>query len=167
MREGPTRSKVEMARDAAIVMNTDELHLETKHAVLRDVAWRWTTFHGKYEGCPYWTPAARQQFAARGINGLRHEHAVPKILVIKRLLGLASPDVKNVDETDVYQTCERFLIGVVITQEEDRILSKSFFKKMPPEFDDPASPHYQDPWLRYRKCRIAVVDATGRLVIEA
>jgi hypothetical protein len=145
------RSKAEIVRDLTFVLNAP-LTIGTKWAVIRDIAWVWTEFHGKYRGCPHWTKMARMQRHLHRNEGLRHEHAVPKSVVIKMLFDLHAPT-----EEQVREICERFLIGVVVTREENDVLNMEFGRCMPSEFFDRASPDYLDPWLRYTKYNIEVV----------
>ena len=142
-------TKEQIAKDAAFVLAAPLAH-GTKHGVLSRVTWVWTEFDGKYFGCPNWTDLAVMQFLhEKSIKGLRHEHVVPKQVVIGMLLELDSPTPGM-----VYEICERFLIGVVVTKEEDGLLSCDYRKTMPAEFFDPTSDEYHDPWLRHRRCGI-------------
>lgn len=138
-------------RDLAFVLNAP-LSYGTKWAVLRDAAWVWTEFHGKYKGCPYWTRMALMQYRIDPKADLRHEHAVPKTVVMRMLFDLRSPTADQ-----VRQICKRFLLGVVVTREEDDVLNAEYGCTMPAEFFDPAHPQYLDPWLRYTRYNIEVV----------
>src|SRR5205809_3353602 len=51
------RTKEVIVNDIAFVLNAP-LSYGSRWAVLRDAAWVWTEFHGKYKGCPYWTKMA-------------------------------------------------------------------------------------------------------------
>ncbi len=124
--------------------------------MLIDLAWCWTCLGGKYTGRQFWTEAAQEQFRKDPASKLRHEHVVPKRIVIEMLLGL--PDA-TADQ--VMQICERYLIGVVITPEEDRVLSKRFRQSMPAEFVQAGHPEFDDVWLRYKRCGIRVGEGTG------
>ena len=118
------RTKEVLVRDLTIVLNAPLSH-GTKCAVLRNAAWTWTEFDGKHEGCPYWTEAAQAQWT--GISkDFRHEHAVPIAVVMKMLL-----DVENPTEEQVRSICERFLIGVVVTEGEDELLNGRYGRTMP------------------------------------
>jgi hypothetical protein len=145
------RSKDEIVRDVAFVLNAS-LSYGTKWAVLRDVAWVWTEFHGKYKGCPYWTKMAIMQHGLDPRADFRHEHAVPKAVVMRMLL-----DLKASTAEQVRNICEKFFIGVVVTVQENEVLNAEYGQLMPPEFFDPNSSSYQDPWLRYKKYGIEVV----------
>ena len=140
------RTKEEICQDIAFVLDAP-LHYGTKFAVIADAAWVWTEFHGKYVGCQYWTGLALAVYQRDGKKAkLKHEHVVPRRVVTKMLFALDKPTPEAVREI-----CERFLIGMVVTPEEDKVLSVYFSKDMPPEFYDPSSPDYLDPWLRYRR----------------
>lgn len=152
------RTLDQIADDVAHVLNAPLAH-GTQHAVLKDACWTWTEGNGKYHGCPRWTKLAVQRRCAakehdliRRGQGLRHEHAVPLMIVYGLLRELKSPTPEM-----VYAVCERFLIGVVVTQEEDRLLNVHFRKTMPPEFWEPTSPEYHDPLLRYKRCQIEIL----------
>ena len=145
------RTKDEIVRDLVSVLSAS-LSYGTKWAVMKDVAWVWTEFHGKYKGCQYWTKTALALHQREPKAKLRHEHVVPKVVVMKMLSDLKSPTSEQVREI-----CERFLIGVVVTREEDALLNVEYRQSMPDEFFDSASPSYLDPWLRYKKCNIEVV----------
>jgi hypothetical protein len=142
------RTKDQIVNDVALVLSSP-LTYGTKFAVVNEVTWVWTEFDGKYKGCKYWTPmAVLQHRADRSAKRLRHEHIVPKKVVIDMLMKLDPPT-----PVAVRDICERFLIGVIVTIEEDAVLNE-FRSSMPPEFDDPTSPDYHNPWLRYQRCGI-------------
>lgn len=145
------RTKQELANDVATVLNTS-LHYGTKYAVLKEVTWVWTESSGKFNGCPYWTDAAIRRFKQeRSRKRLRHEHVVPKKVVIDMLFGLKKPTAVSLREI-----LDKYLIGVVVTKEEDDRLNVEYGKSMPEEFGNKKSESFQDPWLRYRKCGIKV-----------
>lgn len=145
------RTKQQLAEDVAKVLNSD-LHYGTKYAVIKEVTWVWTEYLGKFKGCIYWSDAALRRFnRERSVKSLRHEHVVPKKCIIEMLYGLKSP---TADE--VQSLLDRFLIGVIVTKEEDARLSIKYRKSMPPIFVDESSPSFHDAWLRYRECGIKV-----------
>lgn len=145
------RTKQELSVDVAKVLCSD-LHHGTQFAVLKEVTWVWTEFTGKFNGCHYWTAAALRRFKRESSRKrLRHEHVVPKKVVIEMLFALDKPTAEK-----VRTILDKFLIGVVVTKEQDARLNAEYGKSMPPEFYDESSPLYQDPWLRYRKCNIKV-----------
>jgi hypothetical protein len=148
------RTKNQIATDISFILAAP-IFEGTKFAVLKDAMWTWTELDGKYSGCKFWTPLA---FAKQHVNriakrnawsGLRHEHIVPKRVVIDMLRALKDPTPEA-----VFEICENFLIAVVVTTEEDAILNE-FRSLMPPDFYNPASPSYRDPWLRYKHSKIS------------
>ncbi len=145
------RTKKQIATDVAFILDSPLTH-GTKHAVLAEATWVWTEFHGKTKGCPYWSKLATLAQGASMEVKLIHEHAVPKGIVIETLLKLKDPTPEA-----VHDLCERLLIGVVVTKQEDNMLNKNFRKSMPPEFFDCNSPHFQNPWLRYQHENIELV----------
>ena len=145
------RTKEEIAKDLAFVL-ASHLSYGTKYAVLADATWVWTEFYGKIRGCPHWSKMAIMQDKVNPRAKLRHEHAVPKKVVIELLMNLEPPTLDR-----VWDILNRFLIGVVVTPEEDAVLNSEFSSKMPPEFYDPKNPRYQDPLLRYKRYNIEVI----------
>jgi hypothetical protein len=142
-----------MVIDLTKVLNSD-LTYGTKHAVIHNIQWSWTEFDGKYEGCRYWSEAAREQYDKdRKSKGLRHEHIVPRRIVTQMLFSLPAPT-----EEQVRVICETYLIGVVVTRDEDRKLNKKHAKKMPDEFSDLTHSEALNPWLRYKMLGIQVID---------
>lgn len=146
------RTKDRMVEDIVFVL-TAPLSYGAKFSVVNDVSWAWTEFDGKYKGCPLWTEGAVLQYAADPkSNRLRHEHAVPKKVVMEMLFDLGKP----IQEA-VRSICDKFLVGVVVMVEEDAVLNCEFSKSMPLEFFDRSSPEFHDPLLRYKRCGIRVV----------
>jgi hypothetical protein len=146
------RTKEQMVGDLVIALNSDMTYAG-KYSVLKAVCWQWTTFSGKYKGCEWWTKEAAKLFDRDPKTKLlRHEHAVPKSIVIEMLLDLKSPTIAE----EVREICERCLVGVVVTKKEDSILNKQFRKSMPAEFDR-STPKDNDRWLRYEWCGLKVV----------
>lgn len=145
------RTKRQIAQDVAFVLNAP-LTYGTKFAVLADAAWVWTEFHGKYDGCPYWSELAIQLRRAQPKAKLTHEHVVPKKVVINVLFALQSPTPAT-----AFDLLSTFLIGVVITRQEHDLLNVEDGSSMPAAFADPAHADYRDPWLRYKKHDIRVV----------
>ena len=64
--------------------------------MLSEATWVWTEFEGKYHGCEYWSEAAWKLQDQQKM--LVHEHAVPKSLVIQRLLELSNPTADSVNQ---------------------------------------------------------------------
>lgn len=145
------RSKETMAHDLAVVLNAD-VSAGTKYGVCIQIAWEWTELSGKYKGCVFWSKKAYELWQANpGARQFRHEHAVPKKVVIDILLKLERPE-----EALLYQVCDAFLIGIVVTVEEDKLPNSRFQSTMPPEFGSAGL----DPLLRYKQCGIEVVQVS-------
>ena len=144
------RTKEQIADDVAYILNSP-VSYGTKFAVLAEITWVWTEFFGKYTGCPYWSGQALM-LPSKGLEkACTHEHVVPKQVVIDRLFALQAPTA-----SDVYNLLDTFLIGCIVTTEEDKKLNAAGYNhKMPTEFYDPAHPGYNNPWLRYINCGIA------------
>jgi hypothetical protein len=145
------RTKDQMVLDVAYVLAAP-LSRGTKQAVLQNVAWAWTEFHGKYKGCPFWTRGALAWCESDPRAKLRHEHAVPKAVVLEMLFKLEGPASDS-----VRHILESFLLGVVVTPDEDRLLNARFRKSMPQAFADATSTDFHNPWLRYKQVGIEVV----------
>lgn len=131
------RTKNEIARDVAFVLGAP-LHRHTKSVVIDNALWCWSGIDGKYDGCKHWTKAAWSICGQR--RELRHEHVVPKKVMINHLL-----EGKTWNAAGIKNYFEAFCIGVVVTREEDLKLNKMGLRsKMPSNWDG------QDPWARYR-----------------
>ena len=145
------RTKERMVEDVVFVLNVPESTLSygAKFAVLKNACWAWTEFDGKYEGCRYWSKKAADDPTAQCI----HEHAVPRSVVIEMLCAL-----DDATSTKVREILERFLFGVVVTLGQDKQLNSTYRSTMPPDFSNPGHSDFHDPWLRYRKSNIEVVE---------
>lgn len=154
------RTREQIAEDVAFILKAP-VRYGTKYAVLSEVMWVWTEFCGKYRGCRYWSKTALMVYQRdRNKAKLKHEHVVPKKVVIEMLFALDQPTPEN-----VRSILDTFLIGVVLTPEEDAVLNVEFGSKMPPEFYDPSSPDFHNPWLRYTRypeLGLEVVEPTFR-----
>jgi hypothetical protein len=153
------RTPETVIQDVTYVLNAP-LSLGTKFAVVNNSLRVWTEFSGKYEGCPRWTKLAllRRTVATKeGIKkrfqGLVHEHAVPNRIVAGMLFEQKAPTAES-----VRAVFEQFVHAVVVTKEEDNLLSVMFRQTMPPEFSDPNSTKYHEPFLRYERCEIEVIN---------
>ena len=145
------RTKEQLVKDVTIVLNAP-LTYGTKYAVCRQAASEWTEHSGKYKGCTLWSKKAHEQFEENGTTkNLRHEHAVPKKVVIGALLNLRNPTEKDVG------LWFKFLIGVVVTKEEEKLLNRRFKSSMPPEFYDASSSSSLDMFVRYKNCGIELI----------
>lgn len=159
------RTRDDIARDLAIILNSD-VSIFLMKRICAGCCWGWTEIDGKYRGCRYATPDALSAIEAhRGqpgrVRGLIHEHAVPRIVIAGKLLALQRPTTE-----DVAAVLDRYAIGVVVTQAENKRLEAGLRQKMPPTFTDPAHPHHNDPFARYRATAIPVIDTrTGSRVV--
>jgi hypothetical protein len=113
----------------------------------------WTEFDGKYLGCPYWSKRAIEHWNSTNTRkGLRHEHAVPKILVARLLLKL-----QNTTEEAVGRLLRSLLVAVIVTAEEDQRLNKKYRCSVPAAFYETLD------WrLRYQECDIDVMEFKHR-----
>jgi hypothetical protein len=145
------RTWEEIARDLAIVLTHPQLHQRTKRVVVKNAAWAWTAFHGKYQQCPNWTAAAVEHFrtgtAKRRTKGLIHEHAVPIEALFRILLKMRNPS-----PAEVHECLNKCLLGVVVTKAEHDALNTKFKKVMP----EPFNCLVDDPRARYRECGIDI-----------
>lgn len=83
-------------------------------------------------------------------SGLRHEHAVPKKLLLEHLLTLSTTSVSS-----VHEILTRFCFAVIVTKEEDELLSKKGFRsRMPSGWN--FSTQDCDPLARYAAIGLAV-----------
>jgi|CXWL01.1.fsa_nt_gi hypothetical protein len=137
------RTKSEICADVSAVLKST-LHYGTKFAVLDDVVWVWSEFEGKRDGCRFWSELARRAIPS---TKLIHEHVVPQNVIIRRLLSLRQPSAASVK-----RVLNRFCIGVVVTHDEDRKLTRLGLRaKMPNDWDG------KTPWARYSAANIKVV----------
>lgn len=140
------RTKDQIASDLAVILNSP-VSWGTQHAVIAEALWVWSEFDGKYAGCKNWS--IRAWANRRNIKGLRHDHAVPKKVLIAQLRELAG----HATPEKVRDLFNHFCIGVVITLEEDRLLTKKGFNSALPAGET-------DPWSRYKAAGISLrVDA--------
>src|SRR5258707_659741 len=123
------RTKEQMAKDVLIALSAP-MSYRAKEVVLLDVFSAWTESEGKYKGCPYWSEGAWElRYEWNLKKNVRHEHGVPK-KVLKEVLF----DLEKLTEEMVAGILECFLIGVVVTVEEDKKLNKHFKSEMPEAF---------------------------------
>jgi hypothetical protein len=152
------RTKEQMAKDVLAALNAP-MSDRAKEVVLLDVFSAWTQSAGKYNGCQYWSdgawklhPRLECQLYGKGEwKNLRHEHAVPKSVLRRELWSLNNPTEETVAE---YLEC--YLVGVVVTVEEDKRLNKRFKSEMPPGFWKKGHELYFNFFARYRLCGIKI-----------
>lgn len=138
------RSKETICRDLAIVLGS-ELSYGTKFAVVSEVTWVWSEFHGKHQGCKHWSEKAKNSGLPN--KELIHEHIVPKKVLINTLLNM-----KNPTPDEIFKYLQDYCIGVVVTKDEDSQLNQAKLKsEMPKSWDG------NDPWARYKVVGINVI----------
>ena len=138
-------TKQDLASDVVVALKSD-LTKRSKIALLNDICWAWSQFSGKIDGCRYWTPAAHSCQSNK--KQLRHEHLVPRKVLIRRMHSLENPDVET-----VYAILDSMCVGVVVTVEEDRILSQAGLRsKMPDEWNG------VDAWARHKAVNLTAID---------
>ena len=139
------RTKEQIVADIVVMLKAN-ITYGTRYAVLADVAWVWSEYHGKYGGCRYWSKRALGM--KDNTKTLCHEHIVPKKVIIDKILALKSPTKPKVNEI-----LERYCIGCVVTRDEDKKLIKAGLRSaMPGNWDG------VDPWARYKNVGIKVVE---------
>lgn len=79
----------------------------------------------KYVGQPYWTKAAIEHYKSNGIKGLRHEHAVPRKLIIKLL------EVCNKSQEEIFSILDNLVHAVIVTKEEATLLDQKYKASTP------------------------------------
>lgn len=106
--------------------------------LLAMVVWRWSEAYGKYSDRLPWSRGARHTMRR---DSLRHEHVVPRKVLIAELCALRSPTRRNIREL-----LERLGLACVVTQEEHEQLPNVS-----------AAILRADPWARYRAAGIRVL----------
>ena len=145
------RTKDQMAKDVLAALNAP-MSYRAKEVVLLDVFSAWTESEGKYKGCSYWSEGAwESRYQLDWEKNVRHEHGVPKKVLKEQLLSLENPA-----EEYVAMYLDFFLIGVVVTIEEDKILNERFKSAMPGAFWKKGEKYYLDVFARYKLCGIKV-----------
>lgn len=135
------RNREQLEADAIIVLKSD-LSYGSKYALLDNICWTLSELDGKYEGCRWWS---RQ--ALEGGHELRHEHVVPRRVLISLLLAMT--DVDEVGVRSVLQLC----VGAVITKVEDSQLNVVGLRsRMPDDWDG------RDVFARYHRAGIELID---------
>lgn len=148
------RTKEQLADDVYNVLISDNLSIGAKHAVIHEVTWLWTEFYGKYTGCPFWSKNALQyllETEQMKAKILRHDHIVPRNMIIKRLLY-----GQQMKREDLLSFLDENLIGCVLLKEEDSYLNDIGYQRVMPKgwsFGDNA-------WGRYKKGNFEVYRIT-------
>jgi hypothetical protein len=81
----------------------------------------------KYVGQPYWTKAAIEHYKQHRTKGLRHEHAVPRKLIIKLL------EECDKSKEAIYSILDNLVHAVIVTKEEAALLDQKYKATTPQE----------------------------------
>jgi hypothetical protein len=144
------RTKEQLAEDVYNILLSENLSIGAKHAVIHEVTWLWTEFNGKYTGCPYWSKKSSKylhETEQKKSKILRHDHIVPRNMIIKRLLY-----GHKMDSQELSNFLKKHLIGCVLLKEEDTYLNNIGYQRVMPqgwEFGEFA-------WERYKEASIEV-----------
>lgn len=135
------------------------------HMARRQIAvwlWRWTADAVDDEGIVKQdtfkynvdvhaaTPAAREAQRA-GSAGLRHEHAVPRMVLARRIID------ENLEEDEILSFLRRYCVAVVVTKDEDSRLKPK--NEMPRDWDWQTGHCY----ARYEFSKIPILVPGGQL----
>ncbi len=142
------RPKGVLAQDIVMVLGLP-LSYGTKYAVLDDALWKWSEFHGKYDGCFCWSAEALK--VAEQTKELRHEHLIPRGVLIAMLISNPPASAEA-----LLSWLNSRCVGVVVTKAEDAKLNKAGLRsKMPADWDG------KDIWARYRAAGIRLAAGLG------
>lgn len=155
------RNKEEIVKDIYTIINNNQLEYGTKFYCVLNAIGIWTELDGKFEGskkksgCPYWSEKALivvQTITERSQISklLRHEHIVPRIVLIDKILGFPPNKENTKSNEEISKIFEDFCKGVVVTKEDDEKLNKEHQKNMPKGWN------WCDPWARYKCNEIKV-----------
>ncbi len=166
--KGLSNSNETIIKDIEFLLTdkADGLSEQAKYDIVHKIAWEWTegqTTSTKYYGCRYWSKAAFEEkfekvegsektwkYSKKNVDGLRHEHVVPKKLFIEYIWRL----VKNKEEVNVEELLKLMnnnLLACVVTKDEDGKLIKD---KLPAQLEDNVVfieefEKIKNPWARY------------------
>lgn len=144
------RDRDEMIQDLFYLFNCKDISDGSRMALINNILFEWTEYHGKFVGCKLWSRSALELWSInRSDKGLRHEHIVPRNIVREILIGKYYEG--NLNPDIIRKIFLKYLIGVVVTKKQDELLTDLGYKQiMPDEFYIKGNPSYQDEWLRYR-----------------
>jgi hypothetical protein len=83
----------------------------------------------KYLGQPYWTKAAIENYKQHRTKGLRHEHAIPRKLLIKLL------EESDKSKEAIFSILDNLVHAVIVTEEEAKTLDQKWKSEMPIGFE--------------------------------
>lgn len=134
------RSKEELCKDLSIILNNDKITYGTKMAVIDNMFWVWSEFHGKIKGCKYWSIEAVKAYQKNKKAKLIHEHIVPRKILREKIF-----DIDKVTPESIKKLFDTYNIGVIVTKAEDDYLNRLGLRsKMPDDWDG------LDPWARHK-----------------
>lgn len=141
------RTKERMCADLSVVLSDVRLSEGTKLSILNEILWTWTEFHGKFNGCPYWSVEAKKSYKeSKKKAKLVHDAIVPRAYLRNRIMKMRKPGAP-----DLHKFLEEFCIGVVITKKEEEMLNALGLKTTMPEGWDG-----NNPWTRHQAAGIKV-----------
>lgn len=139
-------------------------HVWSSHLIKGALLWYWTADGLDESGVakrdaikrrPNMLPRTQEadaQIRRGDLDGLRHEHAVPRQALFLRLLDLA-----DAPEAQLLELLEGYCFAVVVTKDEDARLSAVFKQNMPT-----SRWWHGDPLARYRALELKVLDPPDR-----
>lgn len=158
-------------KDSAALMAGD-FSQGTRRIVINAAIWQATEGDGrksKYVGGRFWSQGEIDDVKATGFANLskrlRHEHVVPRGLVVSEIPSLQVPTPESVQ-----RALDTYAIGCVVTLDEMRRLDRGLRKSMPDGWNDPGRAAGPDIRARYTKAQVAPVGTlqweghTARLV---
>lgn len=130
--------------------------------LLDKLVWAYTEAPGKYRGNPLWSVGAVRSYRkwqsrcwersgeATGRlvpddDRLVQEYVAPREHVVSTLVNLANPT-----ERMVGSVLRKLALAVIVTRKE--------YKRLPRHSNDPSNTLENDPWLRYMKVKIRIVN---------
>lgn len=153
------RTKDEMVRDILTIRDA-ALSYAARYDMLHGITWQWSEFEGKYRGVAHWSDDALDLYLQSDGNtdGLRHEHIVPRSVVIAELMGGSG------DHEAVRSYLDSHLLGAIVTEGEMARLDRVYRKQMPRGYHREGDPLHRDVWARYKVEQIPMLVATWGLV---
>ncbi len=132
------RSEKDLAKDLALVLTSD-FKFKTKVNFINSILWGWSSRFGNYQGLSC-SKAAQKEFKQHGTKNLRHDHMVPRNLLVKIFL-----EMNDVSSSKTLKLLKKFGGAVILTVDEDKTLNKlKLRQKMPKSWNR------QDPYARYK-----------------
>lgn len=150
---------------AALFNQSDFIPFYIQDMTIKRLIWACTEHdnngvYRKYDGQPLWSEGALAQRLKniqdkRPLNAdLRHEHCVPRKIILEKIYSLK---FKNVDA--IFEILDKFCHAVIVSKDEDKLLNK-YRSKMQPILTDERT--VQNLFARYINSSIEVNDVGGR-----